>query len=177
MTPADLNTPDIAPYITSHRVATKFRRQNSRIFQGCFKGRSMIFKDVKMLRRCRVVVLIWGISVRCITLRAEFKDFKDGFQNSRTFKGSTKILTKIQGPFKEFKDFFKDVATLSQQLTTIYNQSVNTTAAYKGLQGFTAWIYLAIPNIKYMCVSVVWRCAGQMGSCYISIQLTVVTYN
>ncbi len=64
----------------------------------------MIFKDVKMLRKCRVAASIREISVRCITLRAKFKDFKDAFQNSRTFQGNSKILNKIQGPFKDFKD-------------------------------------------------------------------------
>ncbi len=34
----------------------------------------------------------------------KFKDFKDDFQNSRTFQGYSKILNKIQGPFKDFKD-------------------------------------------------------------------------
>ncbi len=65
------------------RVATKFDRQNSR--QGCFKELFMIFKDVKMLRKCRVAASIREISARCITLRAKVKDFKDAFQNSRIF--------------------------------------------------------------------------------------------
>ncbi len=70
------------------RVATKFHRQNARIIQGCFKDLFMIFKDVS----------------RCITLKVKFKDFKDDFQNSRTFQGYSKILNKIQGSFKDFKD-------------------------------------------------------------------------
>ena len=51
--------------------------------------------------KCRVAAPIRQ-SVQCITLRAEFN--KDDFQNSRTFHGSSKILTKIQGTFKDFKD-------------------------------------------------------------------------
>ncbi len=39
-----------------------------------------------------------------IGLSAEFKDFKYHFQNSRTFQGSSKMFTKIQGLFKDFKD-------------------------------------------------------------------------
>ena len=42
--------------------------------------------------------------MRCNALSTEFKDFKDQFQNSRTFQGSFKIFTKIQGLFKDFKD-------------------------------------------------------------------------
>ena len=64
----------------------------------------MLFKDVKALRKCRVAAPIQQISVRHITLRVKFKDFKDGFQNSRTFQEVSKILNKIQGPFKDFKD-------------------------------------------------------------------------
>ena len=67
----------------------------------------MIFKDVKMLRICRVAALIREISARCITQRAKFKNFNDDFKNSRTFQGYSKILTKIQGPFKDFKDQHK----------------------------------------------------------------------
>ncbi len=43
----------------------------------------------------------------------EFKDFKDHFQNSRTFQGSSNILTEIQGLFKDrheiqgFQGFFQ----------------------------------------------------------------------
>ncbi len=64
----------------------------------------MVFKDVRTLRRCRVAAPIQKISALCITLRAKFKDFKDDFQNSRTFQGYSKIVNKIQGPFKDFKD-------------------------------------------------------------------------
>ncbi len=64
----------------------------------------MIFKDVKTFRKCSVAALIRAIGAQCITLRAKFKDFKDNFQNSRTFQGYSKILNKIQGPFKNFKD-------------------------------------------------------------------------
>ncbi len=35
---------------------------------------------------------------------SKFKDFKDHFQNSRTFQGSSKIAIEIQGLFKDFKD-------------------------------------------------------------------------
>ncbi len=38
---------------------------------------------------------------------SKFKDFKDHFQNSRTFQGSSKIATEIQGLFKDFKDLFE----------------------------------------------------------------------
>ncbi len=86
------------------RVATKFDRQNSRIIQGCFKDLFVIFKDVKTSRKCRVAAPILEINAPCITLRAKFKDFKDVFQNSRTFQGYSEILSKIQGPFKDFKD-------------------------------------------------------------------------
>ncbi len=44
------------------------------------------------------------MSMQCITLNKEFKDFKDHFQNSRTFQGSSKTLLEIQGLFKDFKD-------------------------------------------------------------------------
>ncbi len=64
----------------------------------------MIFKDVGTLRKCRVAAPIRAICAQCITLRAKFKDFKDDFQNSRTFQGYSKILNKIQGHFKDFKD-------------------------------------------------------------------------
>ncbi len=89
------------------RVATKFDRQNSRTVQGCFKDLFMIFKDVKTLRKRCVAALIRAIGAQCtsITLRAKSKDFKDDFQNSRTFQGYSKILNKIQGPFKDFKDW------------------------------------------------------------------------
>ena len=43
--------------------------------------------------------------MRCIhALSTEFKDFKNYFQNSRTFQGTYKVSTKIQGLFKDFKD-------------------------------------------------------------------------
>ena len=87
-----------------YRVATKFDRQNSRIIQGCFKDLFVIFKDVTTWRKCRVAAPIREISAQCITLRAKFKDFRDIFQNSRTFQGYSKILGKIQGPFKDSKD-------------------------------------------------------------------------
>ncbi len=57
---------------------------------------------------------IWGVPLGS----AEFKGLKDHFQNSRTFQGSSKIPTENQGLFgdfkdqHEFKDFFKDAATL-----------------------------------------------------------------
>ena len=35
---------------------------------------------------------------------SKFKDFKDHFQNSRTFQGFSKIAIEIQGLFKDFKD-------------------------------------------------------------------------
>ena len=35
---------------------------------------------------------------------SKFKDFKDHFQNSRTFQGSSKIATEIQALFKDFND-------------------------------------------------------------------------
>ena len=44
------------------------------------------------------------ISMRCNALNTGFKDFKDHFQNSRTFQGSSKMFTKIQGLFKDFMD-------------------------------------------------------------------------
>ncbi len=47
---------------------------------------------------------IQRINMRCIVISAEFKNFKDHFQNSRTFQGYSKIFTKIQGLFKDFKD-------------------------------------------------------------------------
>ncbi len=87
-----------------YRVATKFDRQNPRIIQGCFKDILVIFKDVKTLRKCRVAAPIRKIRAQCITLRAKFKDFKDDLKKSRTFQGYSKILNKIQGPFKDFKD-------------------------------------------------------------------------
>ena len=80
-----------------YRVATKSDRQNSRIIQGCFKDLFVIFKDVK-------TAPIRESSARCIKTKAKFKDVKDVFQNSRTFQGYSKILSKIQGPFKDFKD-------------------------------------------------------------------------
>ena len=40
------------------RVATKFGRQNSSIIQGFFKDIFVIFKDVKMARKCRVAAPI-----------------------------------------------------------------------------------------------------------------------
>ncbi len=43
--------------------------------------------------------------MRYIALSTELKDFKDHFQNSRTFQGSSRIFTKIQGLFKDFKDW------------------------------------------------------------------------
>ncbi len=64
-----------------NRVDTKFDGQNSSIIQGCFKDLFMIFKDVKMLRKCRVAARIRAIGAQCITLRAKSKDFKDNFQN------------------------------------------------------------------------------------------------
>ncbi len=74
--------------LSINRVATKFDRQNSRIIQGCLKDLLVIFKDAKTLRKCRVAAPIREISARCITLSAKFKDFKEVFQNSRTFQVS-----------------------------------------------------------------------------------------
>ncbi len=65
----------------------------------------MIFKDVENL--CGNAALILEISIICITLRGEFKDLRDGFQNLRTFQGHSKIFPKIQGPFKDFKDQYE----------------------------------------------------------------------
>ena len=53
--------------------------------QGCFKDLFMIFKDVKMFRKCRVAASIREISAQFITLRAKFKDFKDAFQKFKEF--------------------------------------------------------------------------------------------
>ena len=64
----------------------KFNRQNSRIIQGFFKDLFLIFKDMKKMRKCCVAAPVREISLRCITLWAEFKDFKDDCQNSRTFQ-------------------------------------------------------------------------------------------
>ncbi len=45
--------------------------------------------------------------MQCRALRAKFKDFKDHFQNSRTFQGYSEIFTKLQGLFKDFNDRFE----------------------------------------------------------------------
>ncbi len=42
--------------------------------------------------------------MRCNTQNEEFKDFKDHFQNSRIYQGSSKILIEIQTLVKDFKD-------------------------------------------------------------------------
>ena len=64
----------------------------------------MIFKDVETLRKCCVAAPIRAIGAQRITSRTKFKDFKDDFQNSRTFQGYSKFLNKIQGASKDFKD-------------------------------------------------------------------------
>ena len=56
------------------------------------------------MSNCRVAALFRRISMPFIALNTEFKDFKDHFQNPRTFQGSSRIFTKIQGLFKDFKD-------------------------------------------------------------------------
>ena len=48
-----------------------------------------------------------GKSMQAIILYSKFKDFKDHFQNSRTFQVSSKIVIEIQGYFKDFKDLFE----------------------------------------------------------------------
>ena len=100
-------------YETNSRVAMKFHRQNSRIIQGYIKDLFAFSKgcsnSVQVMWKCRAVAPILRISMSCIVLNAEFKDFKDHFQNSRTFQVSSRISLK----FKDFKDFFKDVATLN----------------------------------------------------------------
>ena len=70
---------------------------------------------LKRVWECCVVAPNQEISIRCITLSEEFKDFKDDFQNSWTFQGHSKIFPRIQGPFndqheiKGFQGFFSIV--------------------------------------------------------------------
>ncbi len=79
-------------------------RGNSRMFQGSLSWFSRIFKPVW---KCHVAAPIWEISVWCIKMWAEFKDFKHDFQNSRTFQGSSPKFSL------EFKDLSKDFKAVS----------------------------------------------------------------
>ncbi len=54
------------------------------------------FHDFQGCQNVEEAALIRAIGAQCITLRAKFTDFKDNFQNSRTFQGYSKILNKIQ---------------------------------------------------------------------------------
>ncbi len=118
--------------------------QNSRVIQGHSKDLFVIFKDAKILRKCHTAAPIRNIGV-------QFKDFKDDFQNSRTFQWSSKILTKIQGPFKDFKDgmkfkdCFKDVATLQkymylQKFAKYYPPSRSRTASSSSRMKSTSYM-------------------------------------
>ncbi len=63
-----------------------------------------MFKLDQTHMKCRAAAPIRRMSILHITLSTKFKDFKDHFQNSRTFQGFSKIVTKNQGHFKDFKD-------------------------------------------------------------------------
>ncbi len=107
------------------RVTTKFRRQNSRILSRASKvGSPSNHPGLQAETRHRVRDPLVRSQVdqtyigASIAQNREFKDFKDHCKSLRTFQGSSKILTEIQGLFKisridiKFKDIFKDVATL-----------------------------------------------------------------
>ncbi len=59
--------------------------------------------------------------MNCKDVKTLQNDFKDGFQDSRTSQGTSKIFADIRGLFKDFKDrsgmkdfknFFQDMVTL-----------------------------------------------------------------
>ncbi len=72
------------------RVAMKFHQGNSRIIQGSFCTFQGCSNWVKLMINCcvgSIAAPIWRISMRCIALSPEFRDFKDLFKSSRTFQG------------------------------------------------------------------------------------------
>ena len=86
-----------------------------------FHGFQVYCNLTKSVLKSHLEVPISDIGMRCIAQNGEFKEFKDQYQNPGNFLRFPKVSVKfkvfsriiqIDMKFKDFKDFFKDVATL-----------------------------------------------------------------